>query len=63
MYIDVSYIIYLININISDEVVCAIGYNKEVDAEFVCIVLIVYPHTKESAACWCADLVKFSCWN
>ena len=35
----------------SDKVVCAIGQNKEVDAGFVWIVLIVLPHTAEAASC------------
>ena len=55
-------IIYLININMSDKVVCAIGQHKEVNAEFVWIVLSLWPHTAEVAAFFYTTLIKVSCW-
>ena len=61
MYINVYGMIYLININISDKVVCAIGHHKEVNAEIFWIVLIVFPHTSEVAACCYTALIKVSC--
>ena len=55
-------IIYLININMSDKVVCAIGHHKEVNAEFVWIVLSLLPHTAEVAAFFYTAPIKVSCW-
>ena len=46
----------------SDEVVYAIGQYKEVDMEFVWIVLIVLPHTSDAAVCSYTALIKGSCW-
>ena len=62
MYINVYRIISLITINMSDEVVYAIGQYKEVDMEFVWIVLIVLPHTSDAAVCSYTALIKGSCW-
>ena len=63
MYIDVYFIFSMININMSDKVVCAIVHHKEVDAEFVWLVLILFPHTVEAAAYCYTALIKVSCWN
>ena len=50
MYIDVSQILSLINLNMSDEVVCDIVQNKEVNVKFVWIFHIVLSHTAEAAS-------------
>ena len=51
MYIDVFHILSLINTNISDKVLYAVGQHKEVDAKIFWLVFILLPHTEKVVGC------------
>ena len=63
MYINVSLIHSLININTSDKLDCAFGQHKVVNAESDWIVLMVLPHTAEAAAFCYTALIKDRFWT